>query len=125
MSGLPIRHVPAELVAKLSKVAGLLGSAHDGELSAAAYRATVLIRDAGLTWAELIHAAGPREPKEFDLESDWRSVANECPELDGMVQDLTDWERAFLANIAARSHPPSKMQREILDRIATSVGACV
>ena len=26
MSGLPLRHVPAELIDKLSKVAGLLGS---------------------------------------------------------------------------------------------------
>ena len=88
----------------------------DGERSAAAYRATALIRAAGLTWAELIHAAGPREPKALDPESDWRSVATECLELDGMVQDLTDWERAFLVNIAARSHPPSVKQQKILTK---------
>ena len=105
MSGLPIRHVPAELIDKLSKVAGSWSS-DDGERSAATYRATALIRDAGLTWRELIDAAGPRQPIEPEPEGDWRSVANECLELDGMVQDLTNWERTFLVNIAARSQPP-------------------
>ena len=79
MSGLPIRHVPAELVDKLSKIAGLLGSSVDGERSAAAYRATALIRAAGLTWAELIHAAGPREPKALDPGSDWRLGRERVP----------------------------------------------
>ena len=41
----------------LAKVCGLLGSDHDGERSAAAYRASQMLRAAGLTWRELVERA--------------------------------------------------------------------
>lgn len=73
MSGLPIGHVPVELIDKLSKVAGLLGSSIDGERSAAAFGATALIREAGLTCAEVIRAAGPRLPEPASTGEAWRT----------------------------------------------------
>ena len=63
-------------------LAGLLGSDHDGERRAAACRATALIRDAGLTWAEVIRAAGPRSTEchgaEREVGVDWYSKLTAC-----------------------------------------------
>lgn len=73
MNGLPVPHISAALVDQLAKVAGLLGSDHDGERAAAGYRATALIREIGLIRRQVIEAAGPRtiEVEPDDLPS-WR-----------------------------------------------------
>ena len=39
---------------RLTKLLGLLGSGHDGEVAAAGRMADALIRDAGVTWADVI-----------------------------------------------------------------------
>ena len=39
---------------RLIKLLGLLGSAHNGEIAAAGRMADALIRDAGVTWADVI-----------------------------------------------------------------------
>ena len=39
---------------RLTKLLGLLGSGHDGEIAAAGRMADALIRDAGVTWADVI-----------------------------------------------------------------------
>ena len=39
---------------RLIKLLGLLGSAHNGEIAAAGRLADALIRDAGITWADVI-----------------------------------------------------------------------
>jgi hypothetical protein len=44
-------------VDRLAKVAGLLGSDHAGERSAAALRATEILRACGLTWRDVIERA--------------------------------------------------------------------
>jgi hypothetical protein len=41
------------VIGKLSKIAGLFGSDHDGERSAAAWQATRLLQAHGLTWADV------------------------------------------------------------------------
>ena len=117
-----VPHVPAALVDKLAKVAGLLGSDHDGERSAAAYRATVLIREAGLTWAEVIRAAGPRvverEPEQpRSGGAQWYSQALACAARPGR---LTPWERSFLDSLLAGGpyrSPLSPKQEAALNRI--------
>ena len=39
---------------RLTKLLGLLGSGHDGEIAAAGRMADALIRNAGVTWADVI-----------------------------------------------------------------------
>jgi len=39
---------------KLSRVLGMLGSAHDGEIAAAGRMADEMVRKAGLTWHDVI-----------------------------------------------------------------------
>jgi hypothetical protein len=46
---------------RLAKLLGLLGSDHDGEVTAAARQAEHLRRAAKLTWSEILSTAGPRE----------------------------------------------------------------
>lgn len=45
-------------IARLAKFCGMLGSEHDGERASAAAMATNLLRGAGMTWAQLVEAAG-------------------------------------------------------------------
>ena len=54
MTGGPLK--PA-LASRLAKVLGKLGSDHDGEVVAAGRRADRIVKDAGLTWPEVISAA--------------------------------------------------------------------
>jgi hypothetical protein len=42
---------------RLVKLLGLLGSDHNGEIAAAGRKADALIRDAGVTWADVIAPA--------------------------------------------------------------------
>ena len=54
--------IPAGIVDKLAKIAGLLGSDCDGERSAAAFQASRILFEHRLTWRQVIEAAGPRAP---------------------------------------------------------------
>lgn len=46
-------------VARLRKLAGMLGSEHDGEVLAAARKATAFLTERKMTWADVIGARGP------------------------------------------------------------------
>lgn len=109
---------------KLAAVLGMLGSDHDGEVLAAARQAERMRRQAGLAWADLIAAERPavapgRRPDPPPPE-DWRALVAWCQQR---PDAMTNWERDFLATIAAYRHPPSDRQREILDRLAAKVRA--
>ena len=73
---------------RLAKILGMLGSSHDGERAAAAGLADRLVRDLGLTWADVV--AGKLAPFAADL-----AFALEH------VEALTRWEREFLARSRA------------------------
>jgi hypothetical protein len=91
----------------------MLGSAHDGEVAAAARRADVLVKDAGLTCPEALQIL-PRwqEPETteeaFDLCLLWR-------------HRLTEWEAGFVSSIARDTSITAK-QRDLLFRIAAKIG---
>ena len=98
--------LPAELINRLAKVAGMLGSDHDGERAAAALQATRIIREAGWTWRDVIEAAGSRHeaPIQFDRAPTWREQVDDCLV---MHWRFTAWEMQFLRSLA-RSSPPTK-----------------
>ena len=83
---------------KLARICGMFGSAHDGERAAAAALADRLVRDAGLSWGDVIRmpvAQLKRDPLP-DNQAEWRSMVTACLER----RDLfTEWEWAFLTNI--------------------------
>ena len=120
-----VRHVPADVVDRLAKVAGLLGSDHDGERSAAAFRASTILHAAGLTWRELVEAAGPRSverkpERQHDAAGTWYDRTHAC--LYSRAA-LTDWERKFLLSLASRGpgRRPSEKQLAILAEIYAKV----
>jgi hypothetical protein len=116
---------------KLAKVCGLLGSDHDGERSAAALRATAILRDAGWTWRDLVERAlAPAPPR--------AQAANDDPgPLDPDARDpvlvqrratwtlrnarrLTDKASAFLHDLARRPRPLSPRQAAWLTALEQS-----
>ncbi|MCF4165669.1 hypothetical protein L2U69_08445 [Zavarzinia compransoris] len=56
---------------RLVRVLGMLGSAHDGERSAAALAAHRLVTGAGLTWSELLLPQGLRDAPRKDVGQRW------------------------------------------------------
>ncbi len=57
---------------RLTKILGMLGSNSDGERAIAARMADQLVRDLGLTWADIVI------PPRAVPASDWRRMANYC-----------------------------------------------
>lgn len=95
---------------RLAKCVGLLGSAHDGEALAAGRAADLLIRQAGLTWLDVIAPAlrQPRRPGESESDQDAIEHA-----LD-FRHALTEWERSFCRSIAGQRYRLSPKQRSTL-----------
>ena len=118
--------LPAATAARLARVCGLLGSDFDGERAEAARRATQILRDAGLTWRDLVAASpasrpAPREPREGrDSVAPFDHVAavRQCLADEAL---FSAWERAFLRTI---QHWPrlSPRQRDILGRLVSRTG---
>ncbi len=113
---------------RLAKLCGMLGSNHDGERASAGLLADRLVREAGLTWADVIGAPSepqpppkpeppPPQPDEDDWLEDWREVAAAC-----LAQEhrLNTWERTFLAGLK-RFPYLSEKQRRVLHSIALRV----
>jgi hypothetical protein len=113
-----------DLTRRLTKILGMLGSAHDGEVAAAGRRAHSLLQQAGLTWPEVIAPAAPaqqhyRPPRRWRSPVSHSDAAALCllwPEV------LTDWETDFLQAIASR-HRISDKQSAVLNRITAKCEA--
>jgi hypothetical protein len=116
--------LPAKQLDRLVKVAGLLASDQPGEVFNAAQAATRILREARLTWADLITgsistAAAPRKASRQpqSASGDWRNDITACrarPDL------LTDWERCFLENLTSFASLFPK-QRATLSRLRECV----
>jgi hypothetical protein len=96
---------------KLSKILGMLGSAHDGERASAALKACELLREAGMTWDEVvapdklpvISSATPRC-------SHWKEIAQVDPHAE--AEGLPRWHHreGASASGAAMSAPLTRQQ---------------
>lgn len=94
MSGLA--KLPPAVARQLAKVAGMMGSEHDGEALNAARAAGRILADHGVTWAEALTPAAPvTAPR-----APWRPVP---------VPPTTAFVRKVLA---CRDHPALFNQRE-------------
>ena len=104
---------------QLGAIAGMLGSDHAGERSAAAYQATKLLRRHGLTWREIIERA-LRDVEDDEPPLSWRDQVDECL---GRHWRLTNWEHAFVCELAGYQRTPSDKQLAILDRLYRKIQA--
>lgn len=107
--------LPPAAADRLVKLAGMLGSAYDGERANAAAAATRLLEQHGTTWREILAPAQPRH--RAPMTTGWRAVANDCLALSDL---LTTWERGFLASLCTSARLSEK-QQAVLDRIAARV----
>jgi hypothetical protein len=96
----------------LCKLLGMLGSRHDGERAAAAWKVHEFIRQIGLTWPDIIISV-PMVP------ADWRRMATACRE---QGYRLTPREFDFVNNIAMRGREPSEKQLKWLRDIFARLG---
>ena len=96
-----------DLLQRLVKLLGMLGSPHDGERAAAGAKADALIRSRGLTWDDVVNAKRPEENIEALIDHALRHG-------DGI---LDPWQRQFLHGIRGR-RTLSERQRAKLDEIA-------
>lgn len=95
-----MRALDPAVASKLTKVCGLLGSDHDGERAAAAWQATRLLRQAGLTWADLF---APVPPPRTRAAAPVRAPhAARVQWALGFQDRLTPWESGFLRDISRR-----------------------
>jgi hypothetical protein len=107
---------------RLAKICGLFSSDHVGERAAAAARADRIVRDAGLTWSEILKADNPRETA-----SEPPSRRRDNPMSPSEIlacrnsSRLTDWERRFLSTLAARRSRWTDRQYEVFEEIRKSV----
>lgn len=101
--------------ARLSKMAGLLGSAHPGERDAAALAVTRFLKDRDLTWQQVL--APPAIEKKLPEIGTWRQTVARCLAHQG---SLRSWERQFLADLPGFRRLSTK-QRYCLAEIAARV----
>ena len=108
--------IPRDLIERMAKVCGMLGSDQHGERSAAAFQATKILKGAGLTWRELIEAAGPRDSGGGDAieRYDWRDQLDACLAVRGR---FTAWEHGFLDSLQAWADEPTEKQQRVLDKL--------
>ena len=102
---------------RLSKLLGMLGSSHDGEVVAAARQAERLRAEAGLTWGEIVVPRLPPPPQRPNV----RTVAAAAAFVLDHADALTPWERDFARSIQRLKYPPSPKQIEVLERLVDKV----
>lgn len=109
---------------RLIKLLGMTGSAHDGEVANAAMAADRLVRQAGLTWHDVLQPSVVRaesmpEPKPrpstytWRPARDWRTLAADCLRR---RHALSEWEVTFLTNVTG-FRVISDKQRKCLNNI--------
>ena len=98
---------------RLAKLLGMMGSAHDGQVVAAARQVERLRVDAGLTWPEILVPRLPPPPRRQNV----RTVAEAVDFVLEHEVVLTDWERGFVRDLRRLKYPLSPRQLEVLERL--------
>jgi hypothetical protein len=107
---------------RLSKICGLLTSAFAGERANAAEAASALLRDMGMTWAELIEAAFREGAPKAKPRQKYRPSASLDAFMAAHASQITPWETGFLKDLAARPRQLTTKQIQILKQVAVKVG---
>jgi hypothetical protein len=110
-------------LARLTRLLGMLGSSHVGEVANAGRLADKMVRAAGLTWPDIITPTLAPPPPDQDADpigADWRRTAASCRRYPHL---LNGWEAAFLSGLP-RFPRLSCKQRAILLKIAVRLRTC-
>ena len=105
--------LPPALADRLVKLLGMVGSEHDGEALNAARLADKVVREAGLTWANVIGTA------RASRDTDPFAIARACIEILQSGLWLKPAERRFLTGLPRFQHPTEKQidwLNDLLDR---------
>lgn len=110
---------------KLVGILGMLGSAHDGERSAAAALASRMVRERGLSWDILIlggggHQGGGKASDGPGAGPAWRDALAFCQRHQS---SLSDWEVYFIRGLRDRRTVPTPRQAAKLHQIADALRA--
>ena len=127
MTVINTRPLPPAVLDRLVKVLGMLGSAHDGEVVAAARQAGKILQQHGHTWSDLPHLATPPpipesirpRPAPPPTSGDWHDAAAACLRRADL---LTEWERDFVGTLTGRRKLTAK-QAAVLAKIVDRVRA--
>jgi hypothetical protein len=98
---------------RLAKLLGMLGSAHDGEVLAAARQTARLRQGAGLTWRDIVLPALPPPARAQRVETLAAAIAFALDHEDA----LTPWEFGFVTSLRRQRTPISAKQAAILEQI--------
>ena len=89
--------LPPAFADRLIKLLGMIGSAHDGEALNAAKLANKLVREASLTWSDVIGKNTPAPPGKTAMDPE--TVANAIAEIYESRIRLSSREISFLSRI--------------------------
>jgi hypothetical protein len=106
-------------IGRLAKFCGMLGSAHDGERAAAALKADGMVRAAGLTWLDVLRVEVPGASKSQSHRR--RAVMTPGELLARYGNELTGWERGFIASLIRRPGRWTARQTEVFAEIRDRV----
>ena len=106
---------------RLAAILALLASDHPGERDAAANAATRFLRTRDLSWRDVLASPSPDPPPGPGVLEDWPERWRTAVALCQRANGLSDWDRKFLAVIAAYGHRPSARQIDILRTICDRV----
>lgn len=119
----------------LIKLLGMMGSAHDGEVLAAARKAQALVRECGVTWEDVMQtvyddleavvekafSAGHRDGYEAGKRFrplTWQAFAHQLKS-----EDLSAWEENFVTGFIAKGWGrPTEKQQAVFQRMADKFG---
>jgi hypothetical protein len=110
--------VPDQVIDRLRKLLGLLGSDHENERAVAGRMASDLLRQNKLTWADVLGAEIQVERPRVRVRV-WHEPKGHreaCAQCMAWPEILTEWEREFLKSISGRWHLSGR-QTHCLDRI--------
>jgi hypothetical protein len=133
-------------LARLAKLLGMLGSEHPGERVNAGLLADRLVRDAGITWSEIINGSdiAIQAGRQLLAENNalraelariravalippaqpWRDADDADEAIEGLLlwrTHLNEWESKFLASLLRRRRRLSEKQFAALARIGLKV----
>lgn len=103
---------------RLVAICGRLGSDHEGERATAAGMATAILRENGLTWADVL--ADPLrqgEPEAPEPTPTGDIARDQLDDLVAIFDDLPSGRQKFVAGCNRQRRTLSPRQREVIDEI--------
>jgi hypothetical protein len=109
----------AKAAAHLAKLLGMCGSAHAGERSAAALKASEFVRGRGLTWHEVVVTRTPARTAHHNSDNDdWRAMREYCMRHSNRLRPR---EHQFVVSLGEWRGDLTEKQSKWLDAIVARV----